>query len=331
VKGLVDLETVGPVPAPPPSDRAWMIGQYGDHETNVDVAEVGGLLQALGPLVGNVGLDHVASHTFIADDGRSFRFERNGEVTTVVINGRSLRMRDLGAERIAAFQRTLELEDVAAAAVARQGKAMIKREFVSIARAVPGIRLDIRYASANNFAGFAMYERAEAYCRPVVATALARAQAELERWGYGLIIFDAYRPWSVTKFFWDIVPPASRAFVADPAVGSRHNRGCAIDLSLCGLASANEIEMPSRYDEPTARSQADYWGGTSRQRWHRDLLRAAMEGQGFIVHPDEWWHFDFHSWPDFDVEDVSFAALSDHAAGQLDTIPGPPALGGVQT
>ena len=113
--------------------------------------------------------------------------------------------------------------------------------------------------------------------QPVRPVAELRAQRDLMQQGYGLLIFDAYRPWYVTKIFWDATPPDKHEFVADPAEGSRHNRGCAVDLSLYDLKTGHEIEMTGGYDEMSERSYPDYAGGTAVQRAHRQVLRSAME------------------------------------------------------
>ncbi len=117
-------------------------------------------------------------------------------------------------------------------------------------------------------------------------------------------MFDGYRPWRVTKLFWDVTPPEKRAFVADPAKGSRHNRGCAIDLTLFDLATGREVQMPSPYDDMTERASPDYAGGTPEQRRARDLLRATLEGEGFHVIENEWWHFDYDAWREFPILDL---------------------------
>jgi D-alanyl-D-alanine dipeptidase len=115
---------------------------------------------------------------------------------------------------------------------------------------------------------------------------LVRAHRKLKRHGYGLLIHDGYRPWFVTKMFWDATPPDKHDFVADPAEGSSHNRGCAVDLTLYDMKTGKAVQMPSRYDEMSPRSYADYAGGTARQRELRDLLRRAMETEGFTVLPE---------------------------------------------
>lgn len=124
------------------------------------------------------------------------------------------------------------------------------------------------------------------------------------------MIYDAYRPWSVTKLFWEFVTEKQRQYVADPAVGSRHNRGCAVDLSLFSLETGLHLEMPSDFDDFNETSHPEYGGGTEQQTQNRDLLRTAMETEGFIVNPKEWWHFDHCDWEEYGIMDVSFEKLS---------------------
>src|SRR6186997_411699 len=118
----------------------------------------------------------------------------------------------------------------------------------------PTIKLDIRYATNNNFVGRPVYKEARAFLQRPAAEALVKVNASLKPLGYGLIVFDGYRPWSVTKLFWDITSEENKKFVADPAKGSKHNRGCAVDLSLYDLSTGNEIEMTGKYDEMSERS-----------------------------------------------------------------------------
>jgi D-alanyl-D-alanine dipeptidase len=177
----------------------------------------------------------------------------------------------------------------------------------------PDIRLDIRYATSNDFLGTPVYSQARAFLERPAAEALRRVQRKLKPLGYGLLIHDAYRPWYVTKIFWDATPPEGKIFVADPAQGSRHNRGCAVDLTLYDLAGGKPVEMPGTYDEMSPRSYPDYPGGTSLERWHRDLLRRAMESEGFTVYEAEWWHFDYKDWKAYPILNVPFENLGSHA------------------
>ncbi|HKN25984.1 MAG TPA: M15 family metallopeptidase [Candidatus Acidoferrum sp.] len=187
-----------------------------------------------------------------------------------------------------------------------------KPDLVELAALDPAFHLDIRYAQSNNFLSTPVYTEARAFMQRPAAEALLRVLHKLQPLGYGLLIHDAYRPWYVTKIFWDATPPEGHNFVADPKKGSRHNRGCAVDLTLYDLATGQPIEMPGLYDEMSPRSFPDFPGGTSLQRWHRDLLRRAMESEGFTVNEDEWWHFDYKDWKFYSILNVRFEDL--HAA-----------------
>ena len=182
-------------------------------------------------------------------------------------------------------------------------------ELVELVKLDKTIKLDIRYATANNFLGRPVYAEARAFLQKPAALALMRVSKNLRRQGYGLVVFDGYRPWLVTKIFWDATPADKKEFVADPAKGSRHNRGCAVDLSLYDLKTGREVEMPSDYDEMTERAHSDYQGGPAEARRLRDLLRAAMEAEGFTVYASEWWHFDYKDWREYPILNLSFAEL----------------------
>lgn len=168
------------------------------------------------------------------------------------------------------------------------------------------IKLDIRYATDDNFVGRAVYPEARAFLQKPAAKAVARVHKKLRKQGLGLVIFDGYRPWTITKLFWDVVPEDKRKFVADPAKGSKHNRGCAVDLSIFDLKTGELVDMPSGYDEFTERASPNFIGGTARQTANRELLRKLMEEEGFTVNPNEWWHFDYKNWQDYAIYDISF-------------------------
>ena len=183
-------------------------------------------------------------------------------------------------------------------------------DLVELVTIDPSIRLDVRYATPNNLAGRAVYTQARAVLQRPAAEALVRAHRALRSRGYGILVFDGYRPWRVTKLFWDVTPPEKREFVADPAKGSKHNRGCAVDLSMYDLATGREVEMPSVYDEMSERAYPDYTGGTAAARERRDLLRAAMENEGFTVEPNEWWHFNYRDWAAYPILDIPFSEIN---------------------
>lgn len=233
----------------------------------------------------------------------------------MVIDGRLLPRRDFGAETEATIRATVRRGGHAARAAAIAARPPVEpparraADLVALGSIVPQVRIDTRYATANNFAGQPIYERAGAYLQRPAARALARVATALATKGYGIVVYDGYRPWFATKLFWDIVPPDKHWFVADPAKGSRHNRGCAVDLGLYDLRTGAIVAMPSRYDEISARAYPDFIGGTSMQRAHRDLLRAAMEREGFTVNPSEWWHFDYRDWADYAIGTATFTQL----------------------
>jgi len=184
-----------------------------------------------------------------------------------------------------------------------------KPDLVDLTQLDRRIKLDIRYATSDNFLSTPVYTSARAFLQRPAAMALLEAHRELLQEGYGLVIFDAYRPWYVTKMFWDGTPPDKHEFVADPAEGSKHNRGCAVDLSIYDLKSGREVEMTGVYDEMSERSYPTYTGGTSEQRAQRDRLRHAMEKQGFTVNPSEWWHFDYRDWKSYAIQNAAFEKL----------------------
>ncbi len=170
----------------------------------------------------------------------------------------------------------------------------------------PTIKLDIRYATENNFVGKKVYPEARAFLQEPAAKALVKVHKKLRKEGLGLVIFDGYRPWTITKLFWEVTSEDKRKFVANPAKGSKHNRGCAVDLSIFDLKTGELIDMPSGYDEFTERASPNYSGGTELQRANRDKLRRLMEDVGFTVNPNEWWHFDYKNWEDYAIYDISF-------------------------
>lgn len=171
------------------------------------------------------------------------------------------------------------------------------------------IKLDIRYARTDNFVGKAVYPEARAFLQRPAAEAVIRVHKKLKEQGLGLVIFDGYRPWRITKLFWEVTPEDKRKFVANPEKGSKHNRGCAIDLSIFDLKTGHLLDMPSDFDEFTERASPDYKGGTPEQTRNRDLLRKLMEAEGFTVNANEWWHFDYKDWEKYAIYDVAFSEV----------------------
>lgn len=195
----------------------------------------------------------------------------------------------------------------------REDRPFREPDLVELVRLDPAIHLDIRYATANNLVGKPVYAEARAFLQRPAAEALVRVNRALKAKGYGLVVFDGYRPWSVTKAFWDATPADKKVFVANPKNGSRHNRGGAVDLTLYHLATGKEADMGGAYDEMSKRSYVTYEDGPKEALQRRDLLREAMEREGFFVYPWEWWHFDWKDWREYPILNVPFDAIGARA------------------
>lgn len=183
-------------------------------------------------------------------------------------------------------------------------------DLVDLARFDPRLRLDIRYAGADNFMGRVLYPVARAVAQRPVAEALSRVQTRAQGAGYGLLIFDAYRPWRITKAMWEQTPPEKREFVADPRTGSRHNRGCSIDLSL--HKDGVEVTMPSPYDDFTPAAYRSNTAAPAEALALSRMLEGWMVDAGFVPLPNEWWHYDWEGWRRYPIMDVQ---LEDVTAG----------------
>ncbi|MBE9585613.1 M15 family metallopeptidase [Mucilaginibacter sp. JRF] len=189
----------------------------------------------------------------------------------------------------------------------KQVNADPEKRLVNLKDFIPGLVLDIRYATTNNFTGQRVYNSAMAFARMPVAQALKSIQAELKKKGLGLKIYDAYRPYAITVKFFEIAKDTT--FVADPRKGSRHNRGCAIDLTIINLKTGHELDMPTGYDSFTPQASANYKNLSAKKRTNRQLLRSVMERHGFKVYSSEWWHFDYIGWERFELLNIPFAQL----------------------
>jgi D-alanyl-D-alanine dipeptidase len=232
------------------------------------------------------------------------------EAASVVFKRRHIDGEDGQTFRITPLKPAEGLRQMALAAQPpKESGDFLKTDLVELTALEPAIKLDIRYASTDNFMSSVFYSQARAFLQRPAAEALVRAHKKLAHHGYGLLIHDGYRPWYVTQMFWEGTPPDKHDFVANPANGSRHNRGCAVDLSLYDLATGRPVQMVSGYDEFSERAYPNYQGGTSLQRWHRELLRQAMEEQGFRVYEFEWWHFDYKDWRKYPIGNLRFEEI----------------------
>ncbi len=319
-----------PEPRPAPARWRGLIGEYGRDDDIVIILEKGGRLCALFKRKDSDVLDETSKGVFraLGDPAReswriAFKADRTGRVAFIEIRiemdtgtGISALARQIEPEtgnqlRIKPVRPVAELmKEALAAQPPHENGDFLSADLVELRKLDPTIRLEIRYATTNNFLGTKFYTQARAFMQRPAAEAVVRANKILKSYGYGLLIHDAYRPWYVTKVFWDATPDDKKVFVADPSKGSRHNRGCAVDLTLYNLKTGRPVEMVSTYDETTDRAHSDYPGGTSLQRWHRDLLRRVMEAQGFAVYPPEWWHFDYKDWQKYRIGNVRFEELN---------------------
>jgi len=186
-------------------------------------------------------------------------------------------------------------------------KTLPEKQLVNLETFIPGVILDIRYATTNNFTHEKIYNLAKAYARKPVAESLKKAQADFSKLGVGIKIFDAYRPYKATVKFYEVYHDTT--YVASPYRGSRHNRGCAIDMTIIDLKTGNELQMPTGFDS----FKKEAWPTTPVKdpviKKNRDMIISVMEKHGFKVNASEWWHFDFIGWKKYEVLDIDYEEL----------------------
>ena len=307
-------------PAPAPARWRGLIGEYGPDDNIVIVLEKDGGLFALFRRERSEPLTEVSRNIFRFTNQNEnrpvvFTRDRQGRATQVALDATVLKRRNIEPTsgnqlRITPVRSVAELmKEALSAQPPQENGDFVQSDLVELRKLDPTVRLEVRYATTNNFLGARFYTQPRAFMQRPAAEALVRAHRNLKRHGYGLLIHDAYRPWYVTKVFWDATPQDKKWLVADPSKGSRHNRGSAVDLTLYYLKSGKPVEMVATYDESTVRSHSDYPGGTSLQRWHRNLLRKALEAEGFTINADEWWHFDYKDWRSYRIGNVKFEEI----------------------
>jgi CubicO group peptidase (beta-lactamase class C family)/D-alanyl-D-alanine dipeptidase len=309
-------------PRPIPSEWKGLIGEYGwDHDV-LYITERDGKLTALIEWFEYDPLTEISKNVFkFPDHGLydretlTFTRDARGNAIAARVGYVDFKRRPVGTEAGVTFKVKprqsgpgLEREALAAHPPKESGDYRAP-DLVELTTLDPTIKLDIRYATTNNFMSTVFYSQARAFMQRPAAEALKRVVENLKVQGYGLLIHDAYRPWYVTKMFWDATPLDKHIFVADPSQGSRHNRGCAVDLSIYYLKTGHEVEMVGGYDEMSERSYPFYPGGTSLQRYNRTVLRRAMEAEGFTVYEFEWWHFDYKDWSKYPILNVRFEEI----------------------
>jgi len=302
---------------PSPAVEA-IVGEYGEGQARLVLREANGALEvsadgkSFEPARESGGDRYAAARLgeFRVDRGVPSAKVKGMAVQSVIqgisIGGVFLPRRDYGGAegvfRITPLRPVAGLlKEARALSPPKEAGEFLPSDLVDVRSLDKSIALDVRYATPANFLATPVYGKAQVRLQRDAALALVRAHRALKAAGYGLMLHDGYRPWFVSWVFWNATPEALRVFVADPAQGSRHNRGCAIDLTLFDLKTKKAVEMTGGYDEMSPRSYPDYGGGTSRQRALRDLLRQAMEHEGFSVYEAEWWHFDYKDWPRYAI------------------------------
>lgn len=323
--GAVLTQLTAEKPAPLPSKQKKLIGEYGWDYNTLYILERKGQLHCLIEWFPMYPITELEEDIYAFPEssglyhGEQLEFirEKNGAIIGVKAAGiffekRLKEIEDGQTFQITPLKPTEELRTVALGATPPEEDGNFTTpDLVDLASLDPTIRYDIRYASDNNFMGVPFYQQSKAYMQRPAAEAVVRIHQRLKKKGYGLLIHDAYRPWYVTKMFWDATPEEYKHFVANPERGSRHNRGCAVDLTMYDLQTGKVIEAVGGYDEFSDRSYPDYPGGTALQRYYRELLREAMEADGFDVYQWEWWHFDYKDWRAYPILNSTFEQLEE--------------------
>ena len=309
---------------PPPAVAPhWsgLIGEYGRDYNTMFIFERNSQLHVLIEWFFQYPLTELSKDTFAFPEtglyhGEEIVFQRDqqGRAIRAIAAGITFEGRPIAEAgstfRITPVASVDEIRKRALAAIPpKNPDSLLQPDLVEIIDLDSTIRLDIRYASHNNFMSEVFYRQARAFLQRPAAEALVRVHLALKQRGMGLMVYDAYRPWFVTKMFYDATPESQKLFVANPYPGSIHNRGAAVDLTLFDLATGRPLQTVSGYDEFSERAFPDYPGGTSLQRWHRELLRDMMEAEGFSVYQWEWWHFNHRDAARYPILNLQFEEL----------------------
>ena len=182
-------------------------------------------------------------------------------------------------------------------------------EMMELKQLVPNIKYDLAYAQKSNFTKHRLYSKGlkSTYLRKEPALALAKIAEELADKGLGILVWDAYRPYSVTERFWKLIH--DERYVANPIKGSGHNRGIAIDMTLYELSSGTLIDMPTGFDDFSEIAHHGYQNISEINIKNREILKEVMEKNGFIKFETEWWHYSWPSPSKYDVLNIPFSKL----------------------
>lgn len=325
---------VGDKPAPAPISLVKFFGEYTFDDKKVIIREAGGRLEAvINPVVFDPRVDGEnapapAIWPLSRIDNNKYTYSFAGEIATFIfqldhddtVNALMIDQDQYTRNFIEprdgnTFKVTLDksiseyIEAALEAEPPTQEGDFREPDLIDITTVVENVKLDVRYATSNNFLDAPVYSQAKSFLHRPAANAVQEANKKLNEMGYGLLVHDAYRPWYVTKVFWDATEGPERDFVANPQNGSIHNMGSAIDLTLYDLATGEPVKMVATFDEMSDRSYPHYMGGTALERWHRTLLRVAMEDVGFTVLYNEWWHFDYKDWEKYPILNLTFEEI----------------------
>jgi D-alanyl-D-alanine dipeptidase len=307
-----------------------MLGEYHLGEEKIIIREDGGRLHAIiNPTFDGSSPDTMKDWplSFIAPGKYTysfrgkfatfiFQFDGDGKSKSIVINNVTYNRNNIEPSNGNTFKVELDktideyIEDALAASPPKEKGDFREPDLVDVTTVLENVKLDVRYATTNNFLNAPTYSEAKSFLHRPAVMALNEANKRFNAMGYGIVVHDAYRPWYVTKIFWDATEGDERNFVANPDNGSIHNRGSAIDLTLYELKTGEVIKMVGTYDEMTDRSYPEYMGGTALERWHRALLHHVMEDVGFAVLENEWWHFDYKDWQEYPILNNKFDELA---------------------
>ncbi|MDG1996783.1 MAG: M15 family metallopeptidase [Emcibacteraceae bacterium] len=316
-------------PAPAPLGLIEFLGEFEVDDKKVIIREDGGRLHAIfNPTVDGTRPENLkdwplsfvspAKYTYSFNGNFAtfiFQYDNDKNVKALVINGEVYPRNNIEPRDGQSFKVTLDksieeyIADALKATPPKQEGDFREQDLVDVSEVLENLRLDVRYAGTNNFLNAPTYSQAKSFFQRPALMALNKANKKFNDMGYGILVHDAYRPWYVTKVFWDATEGFERDFVANPQSGSKHNMGSAIDLTLYDLKTGEVIKMVGTYDEMSDRSYPDYMGGTALERWYRDLLRTTIEAQGFKVVSNEWWHYDHEEWRNYPILNKTFEEL----------------------
>ena len=315
-------EIVAPTPAPTPCPPDWLglLGIYGSGDSVLMILERDGALEGMVKGGRFYTLEVLGPDKFrFPNSGRlasrhvAFNRDASGKAISLKLE-ESLLPRDLASDGVVPRVKPARpladlIREARAASPPTEPPAPFPSDLVDVTSLDPSIRVDLRYAGDQNVLGEELLETKRAFLQRPAAEALVRVHRALAKQGYGLVVRDAFHPWWVSKLVWEATPPEVRGFLADPLDGSGYNRGTTVDVGLYRLADRRIVDLPSLYGEMSVHTYTDFPGGTSEQRWYRDLLLQAMEADDFWSVRSQWWRYDVPEGRKYPILNVPFEGL----------------------